>query len=412
MKLQSVLIRGFAPLINLLVDFVNLFIKRDEKVVLCGAWMGLKFADNSRFLFQYLYDQKDRYNLKKVIWVTRNEKTHSIMNGLGYEVYMMHSLKSIYYHFKAGLYIICNIEFNVAGHNGDTMGHLAGHSVKINTWHGIPLKAGKSTGENMRNAGIKGYIKYCLRTSRLFCTLFTPGHWDKAYYLSTGKECTKRCAIFQGIPVDRFIESGYPRNCKSIKLLPDEEIVLSYIKNNKVILYVPTFREKSEVVHPLSDDKFVKYIIESGYLWIEKPHTADKCNAQKIINTNAFLYLPSDFDINVILPEISLLITDYSSICFDAIAFDKPVLYYAPDYERYLMQERGFLCDYIGFVAKNLSVTIEEIKLHIDYFFNNNNYNAYTLSQIKKLKKDMFDNLLFTHEDIVSRINEQTQVFN
>lgn len=412
MKISAILIRGGAPLINLLVDFINLFIRRDKKVVLCGAWMGSKFADNSRYLFQYLYDQRNKYNLKKVVWVTRSEKTYSVMCELGYEVYMMYSLKSFYYHLKAGVYIICNIGFYVVGHNGDTMGHLAGHAVKINTWHGIPLKAGKSTGENMKNTGIKGYIKYYLRTSRLFCALFTPGHWDKAYFLSTGKECTRRCAIFQGISRNRFIESGYPRDCRCIKLLQNEERVLSLIKNNKVILYVPTFREKSDVPHPLSNNEFAKYIIESGYFWIEKPHSANKYDAQNRIKTNALLYLPSDFDINVILPEISMLITDYSSICFDAIAFDKPVLYYAPDYEYYLMQERGFLCDYIRFVDKNLSVNIEELKVHIERFFNDNNYYNYTLNQIRKVKKNMFDDLLFSLEDIASKINEQIQVFN
>ena len=39
MKLNYLLIRAFAPLINLLVFIANLFIRRDKKVLLFGSWM-------------------------------------------------------------------------------------------------------------------------------------------------------------------------------------------------------------------------------------------------------------------------------------------------------------------------------------------------------------------------------------
>lgn len=413
MKIKAIVVRVFSPIINFLTFIVNIFVWRDKQIVLCGAWMGEKFADNSRNLYQYLFINKEQYRLKKVIWVTRNEKVHSILKKSGYEVYKMHSIKSIYYHFKAGVYIVCNIGFYVNGYTGDTMGHLAGHAIKINTWHGIPLKAGKSTGQNVEGAGFKGKFIYSLRTSPLFCSVFTPGHWDKAYYLSTGQECTRRCAIFQGVSEKRFIDTGYPRHCIDIEYLSREEKeIISFIrKSDKIILYVPTFREHGKVPHPMDDLQFITFINENGYLWIEKPHSATKSFGNNIRESKNILRLEADFDINVIIPEISLLVTDYSSTCYDAIAHQKPVLYYAPDYEHYLYEERGFLCNYEEFTKNCLSVTSEELKKCINTFFTDLEYEKYIKNRVNSLRAEMFDDLSFSEEHILKKIGERLDIF-
>ncbi len=55
--------------------------------------MGEKFADNSRFLFQYLHQEKQELLLKRVIWVTRNKNLKDELSEMGYEVYLCGSLK-------------------------------------------------------------------------------------------------------------------------------------------------------------------------------------------------------------------------------------------------------------------------------------------------------------------------------
>lgn len=413
MKINAILFRGFAPLINLFTDVINIFLKRDKSIVLCGAWMGEKFADNSRFLYQYLFKNKQKYGLKRVIWVTRNVKTFVALTELGYEAYMMHSLKSIYFHFKAGIYIICNMGFYVEGYNGDTMGQFAGNAIKINAWHGIPIKAGKSTSLNIKNANIKSQIIYRLRTNSLFCSIFTPGHWDKAFFLSTGRECTRRCSDFLGVNTKFFIETGYPRNCIAQDYLSRENDVIFRINSfDKVLLYAPTFREHESVPHPLQDTTFKQFIETNEYLWIEKPHQAMKCFTGKTEEEKYFLYLESDFDINVILPKITLLITDYSSVCFDAIAYNKPVLFYAPDYEYYLQKERGFLCNYKEFAGKNLSMTLNELKKQIINFFDEKTFKQYTIKRVGEIKKEMFDYIEISEEIIVESLRDQLNIFN
>ena len=403
-----ILIRVFAPLINLLVFCLNVFVPRNRKIILFGSWMGKKFADNTRFFFQYLSARKQQYDIEKTIWVTRDKEIYSLLRSYDYEVYMMHSWKSFYYHIKAGVHCVCNLSYQVKGYDGDIMGALSGNALKIDMSHGVAIKAGKTTGENSTKEGFIAKIKYKLRKNKVFNDLFTPGHWNKAYHLSTGKECSRRGALFYGVDEKWFLESGYPRNCVFTKLFPNETIYLNtFEKYNKVILYAPTFRENGDAPHPLNDIKLQEYLKSNNYLWVEKPHPAEK-NHTKIegMNFNS-LYLPSEFDVNIIIPSVSLVISDYSSIVYDAIAFSIPVLFYAPDYKHYLNDERGFLCNYKeltkGFYTEEIDLLIKMI----DMAFNDEEYQEKLIRKIKAEKRNVLEANKENNDQIADYLHEK-----
>lgn len=413
MEYGYILVRAFAPLINLTTDFVNLFIWRDKKVILFGAWMGDKFADNTRFLFQYIQENREKYNLKKIIWVTRDTDTLRILQDKGYEVCEMHSLKSIYYHFKAGVHIVCNINFPVKGYAGDIMGQFSGHAIKLNTWHGIPLKAGKSTGENSKKKGCMGKIKYALRKNSLFLSLFTPGHWNKAYYLSTGAESTRRCSIFCGIDKARFIEAGYPRDCKINSLLENEKRVIGkFTLFKKVFLYVPTFRENGYMPHPISEKVLRDFLVNNHILWVEKPHGAAEKSLRMEELGDYVLCLDSKFDINVLLDKIDLVITDYSSVCYDAMSYDKPVLYFAPDVDYYSKNERGFLCDYKEEVNGFMTTEIDSFVKQLDLFLQDDLFRKALSKKISEEKNKILNKQSYLCGDIISIISQRTGALN
>lgn len=412
MKYGYIFVRAFAPLINFATDIVNIFIWRDKRVVLFGAWMGDKYADNTRFLFQYLQDNKERYDIKKMVWVTRNQEVIRLLNEKGYKAYEMHSINSIYYHFKAGIHVVCNINFPVKGYAGDIMGQFSGHAIKINTWHGIPLKAGKTTGENAKKRGVSGKIKYALRKSTLVTSLFTPGHWDKAYYLSTGVECTRRCSAFCGIKESQFIEAGYPRDCGIVSLLEDERLIISQFDfYKKIFLYVPTFRETSQVPHPLSEKTLRDFLIENHVLWVEKPHAAMGDSLMPVDKDDNVLYLNSRFDINVLLDKVDLIITDYSSVCYDAMAYDKPVLFYSPDVDYYARMERGFLCNYLEAVSGFMTTTIDGLIEQLGLFLNDDAFKQNMTRKIPLVKSKLLDKQSKTCGEILSIISERTGGF-
>jgi hypothetical protein len=83
---------------NVKQEVANILHPRDKAIVLMGAWFGNRFADNSRYLFQYLSENKEKLGLKHVVWVTRSEMLQKELEEMGYEAYMMDSDESLYYH--------------------------------------------------------------------------------------------------------------------------------------------------------------------------------------------------------------------------------------------------------------------------------------------------------------------------
>ena len=406
MKYGYLLLRGFSPFINLAVDIANIFLRRNKRIILFGAWMGQKYADNTRFLYEYLQENKDEYVIDKLIWVTRDHNTFQFLKSQRHEVYMMHDPKSFYYHIKAGVHIVCNLGFSVENYSGDLMGQFSGHAIKINTWHGVPMKAGKSTGENQRKQGSWGKIKYKLRHNRFFYGVFTPGHWDQAYYLSTGKEATKRCSEFCGFPAEQFIECGYPRNCTAVILHDDEKKVIGRLgEYSNTILYVPTFRDKWEVPHPLTSPQLRDYLDKTNTLWIEKPHAATKVTSDVGLENEGALFLDSSFDLNAIIPYVSIVITDYSSVCYDAMNFRKPVLFYIPDYEKYLINDRGFLFDFRSMVIDLEATDVDQLIKRLEDLKNNSEYSSEVMHKEELIMAPILSNQHKNIGEIISMLS-------
>ena len=86
----------------------------------------------------------------------------------------------------------------------------------------------------------------------------------------------------------------------------------------------------------LNDEKFIKYIEKNNLKVLFYPHM----NMQKFLDSfkvksNNIEIVSMDTDIQKVLKESSIMITDYSSVYMDFAYMNKPVLYYQFDYEEY-----------------------------------------------------------------------------
>lgn len=364
---------------NIFQEIVYLFKKRDEKIVVMGSWFGERFADNTRYLFQYLSDNKSEMGLKKVIWVTRSDKLKNEIEKLGYEVYMMESQESIYYHKKAGIHIVCNSGNVTFEKKGDILSQFSNGAIKINLFHGLAgIKgvgfASREYAENKDKHRIFYSAKEWLRKSKLMRKYgILPGGWGDAYYLSTTSFMTELFKKYFMLPDENFIESAYPRNEKNIKLLPSESEIIDKIKyGKKVILYMPTFRENyDEYKSPLDSKELVEIIEENGLIWIEKNHAYDKRKKTNEYVSESVLKLEQDFDASVLIPYVDLIITDYSSVSWDALYNKKPVIFYMPDFEYYRDCDRGFVLKPEEFVIGPFVKNLEDLKEIIEKYKEN-----------------------------------------
>lgn len=127
-------------------------------------------------------------------------------------------------------------------------------------------------------------------------------------------------------------------------------------KDKKIILWAPTFRGNagSPSLVGMEEIKKAMAATKDMYHWIIKlhPHLEGKG-----ITSNCDI--PSD----KLLGVCDLLITDYSSILFDYMAYKKPFVFFAPDRKEY-EEKRGFYLPYDSYpttVAENEAELIAAI---------------------------------------------------
>lgn len=347
-------------IINLILKFIigiiNIFFPKKDKVVLIGGWFGERFADNSKYIYLYLNENKNKYQLERIIFVTRSKDIYKyIKEELKYEVYMMYSLQSFYYHIRAKYYIVDQAP------RKDLIGWLGINSIKINLWHGLPLKR-------------IGYDKNIKKVIQL-------GNWQDSYLLTCSEFGSLTLGEAFRCPNDRRLKGMYPRNYYLInknKYLSkiEKELIekIEYMKKRgkKIIIYLPTFRDKNKLKFLGEEDKnklieFFRFLEENNYFLVSKEHFAGTSifgENREIIyfSDRNFLNLESNIDIYPFLKISDILITDYSSVYFDYLYLDRDIIFYPYDLEYYRDKDRGLFFDYYKITPGNKVYTIEQLK--------------------------------------------------
>lgn len=369
--MRSIVIKLKWLSINLFTLFLNLFIRRDEKIWLFGAWMGNRFADNPRFLYEYCCKHKKELGIKEVVWATRNQALYEQLKNDGYDVIKCGTKESLFYHLKAGYHVICNMYVKTGIYNGDIDGQWSIGAKKIQMWHGVGIKAcnnSTNTVRELKHSEAKEKIKKIVDY-----TLLSPGGWSGCYWIMTSKENQRALSADFGIKDDRCIIANYARNSDEYRLQSGEIKVTELLEKwksqgKKLIQYTPTFRkenDESNFIAPLNIDGFIDFLASNNFIWIEKRHLASTAVSTKHKNEKVF-FLDSEFDIDVIMKYMDLVISDYSSVTSDAIIRHIPTLEYIPDYDNYRQCDRGFVADYMlynpGYIVYKPADLMQNIK--------------------------------------------------
>jgi CDP-glycerol glycerophosphotransferase len=116
----------------------------------------------------------------------------------------------------------------------------------------------------------------------------------------------------------------------------------------KVGIYAPTFR--NSLNDPFADGTVdLKALSDASsrldLLLLVKLHPWMH-GRLKAVELPGLVFVAPDSDLYPLLPLADFLITDYSSVFFDYLLLDRPVLFYAYDLATYLAEERPMYFDY------------------------------------------------------------------
>ncbi|MEX6362076.1 CDP-glycerol glycerophosphotransferase family protein [Staphylococcus saprophyticus] len=257
--------------------------------------------------------------------------------------------------------------------------NLKPNGTIIQLWHGTPIK--KLFLDSMEPTQNLNIYNYRARKYNKWL--------QQDYFIS---DCAPIIEHFKSaFPQQQthILNCGYPR----VRYLMDKQSdkhYISFIKqelklnpDKETLLYVPTWHSHFDEVDllPISDGLLNKYNV------IFKGHIEDQSD---YMPENAII-APTHIEVQDLLLVSDIVLTDYSSIIFDALSIDKVVCQYTPDHEKYVT-ERGVYDDVMHALSTvrysdskallNDLISHQMKDVHHTEFINKDNHAFETISHI------------------------------
>lgn len=256
--------------------------------------------------FLHIYEalDKDKYDVRLCL-------IHYQKNILGQFLYLLNCMKQLYYIYTSHMIVINDNNYAISHFKRDGV-------IVFQLWHacGAIKKFGNVINRKYK---IKNY-DYVLSTS---------SYWKKPYSEAFG------------VPQDHVLPLGMPRNDE----LFNQDLIAQYraslyqkypqLIGKKIVLYAPTFRgniyngfraipfDAKKIIDHLSDDYVILYKYHPLLGNVQLSHN-DRIMNMNNENTHQ-LFCIADY-----------LISDYSSIVFDYMILEKPLIFFIPDLDEYI----------------------------------------------------------------------------
>lgn len=320
----------------------HLFEREDAILLLAPDFIDI----NLKALYIYI----ENHTEYKVSIATNNKEQYQHFLDAGFDVVLYPSLKFLCKSLRA--------KYKILDHNPvhDELFISLLNSYTVQIWHGITIKKlGHMT--NYKK------IKYDLMIST--SDFVTEYSFSKLF------------------DYKRIINSGYPRNDILINGVQDEKDLImanksiyEFVKNTnkKVVIYMPTWRPYADIKNPIDLNDLNTFCQENNILFIIKTHPFTRNNSfydttfdeneymYKEEYENSVLFYPTTDDIYPLLGLSDLLITDYSSIYFDYLLLDKPILFFVYDKDIYLKEHGEFMLDFNEYTPGKKVFEYDELK--------------------------------------------------
>jgi len=305
--------------------------KVDENIILYESFYGRSMSCNPYALFKSFMMRDDFKNYQH-IWIINNRKGNKEIYA---EYKHIPNIKFIKISSLRYLSFLSKAKYLINNSTFPAYFIKKNQQIYINTWHGIPLK---HMGYDMPNGNIGS-----ANTVRNFLScdyLLSPNSFHTKIYT----EVYKLEGIFEG----KIIEEGQSRTDTILKSNKDyildklQKKGINIQSDKTVILYAPTWKGINFSNPVIDINSFIDFfehmernLDSSKYQILIKPHQAVY---NKLIKTSPAAlnrFIPYTVDTNELLSVVDILISDYSSIFFDFLVTDRPILFFISDLEDY-----------------------------------------------------------------------------
>ncbi|MBI2382092.1 MAG: CDP-glycerol glycerophosphotransferase family protein [Gammaproteobacteria bacterium] len=346
---------------RLLVTPLTWIIPRDTAhYVILGRENGL-FVDNCKYFYIWLHT--NRTQNENIVFITKKEKLTEQIRQAGGKAALYPSLPAFWHLLRAGTWVVDTMDWQNNGRLGFSRG---ARSVQL--WHGVPLKEIELPLYAKRLARLSP----CKRTMLQAYKAITARYRECDYLVSTSAFLSEQ-AFRPCFHAKAIVATGYPRNDilfnavdydqKLININTDkaalEQLHQHRVQGGKTVLYAPTFRKDRH--NPFEQGHInlaalSHFSRENNLLFAMKLHPLMQ-HRYRTGDTPGIIHIEPASDAYPLLAEIDALITDYSSIYFDYLLLDRPVLFYPYDFESYTTDDRALLFEYVAMAPGPICLT-------------------------------------------------------
>ena len=353
---------------------LKMVIKRDPGLMVVISSPGSAFADNSKYFFVYATELVRKG--ERVVMLTTCRTTQRMITEAGGESVVHPSWRSLFLLLKCGT-VITDFDWFKFG------AYPLTHGAKlIQIWHGAPLKHIELDLYRKRLAGMPVLLRPLLKFQKtiigrypFYDVVVATSQW---FITEVFQHCFK---------AKQFIATGYPRNdilfgwpdpgsiSHRLAWINVDKKVLETVRaartdGHKICLYVPTFRK--DMAGPFEKEldlsRLSAFAKNHNLLVVLKLHPFMHGQCRISQYPNLIKYAPLG-DVYPLMVHCDLLITDYSSIFFDFLLLDRPIVFFPYDLEQYLSQDRAMYFDYETMTPGPKCRTYDELELQIEKSF-------------------------------------------
>jgi CDP-glycerol glycerophosphotransferase len=335
------------------------------------------FSDNAKYFFAAHTQSKSPG--ERVVYLTVCESLREEIEEAGGDAIVHPSVESWGYLLRCGNVVTDSAEWIEKGVYQFSYG-----ARRVQLWHGAPLKHIELDVHERRTQRM-GFVPRILLNLQ---------KWATSRYLlydevvATSPQVISAC-FESAFRAKSFSDTGYPRNDILLQIPPAGSIAASLMALNvdheaiarvkaskaqsqMICLYMPTFRSHHQdpFAREIALERLSRFALDNGIFFILKLHPV-MAGKYQIESYPGLIEYGAAQDVYPLVYLCDVLITDYSSIYFDYLLLDRPIVFFDYDLDEYLLNERAMYFDYMDMTPGehckdigSLERTLERITLN------------------------------------------------
>ncbi len=349
-------------------------VPKNKKVWCFSGFNKKSYMDNTKYLYEWIVENHPEI---EAYWLTLDNSIYNQLKCEGKPVLKMRTFGCIRVLSRAS--VVFTDHFVMSDY--DNFSGFNNRIKVVQLWHGVGLKSigdlkntdvnGVMFSDDILPSELDSSLTRLKKKFKYFRHAYFRELFEEYFMLvCPGKERVFKIANEWNIPEDNCFYSGHPRNIELHAQIP----------TRFKVLYAPTYRWDVKREQYLIDDLIENaeninlLMKEQDGLFVIRlhPHTWRNYNKklQDLVDKFEYLIIDDEKDVYSNLGTYSLIVSDYSSIAYDFVLLDRPIVFHCPDLDVFINNECKLNYDYYEYSPGPKSFSWEQtlayIKEYID----------------------------------------------